>query len=101
LEFHPEDARALYLGALALIPVGQRDRALEWTQRALAVDPEDPAVLYNIACVYARLNMADPAIGCLEKALQQGEWYKAWAEHDSDLDSIRGYPRFQTLLKSI
>jgi serine/threonine protein kinase/Flp pilus assembly protein TadD len=101
LEFHPEDARALYLGASDLIQAGQRDRALEWTQRALAVDPEDPAVLYNVACVYARLNMADPAIGCLEKALQQGEWYKAWAEHDSDLDSIRSYPRFQTLLKSI
>ncbi len=101
LEFHPEDARALYLGSSALIQVGQRDRALEWTRRALAVDPEDPAVLYNVACGYARLNMTDDAITCLEKALQQGEWYKAWAEHDSDLDSIRSHSRFQALLKTI
>jgi serine/threonine protein kinase/Flp pilus assembly protein TadD len=101
LEFHPEDARALYLGSSALIQVGQRDRALEWTRRALAVDPEDPAVLYNIACSYSKLGMTDDAIACLEKALEQGEWYKAWAEHDSDLDLIRSHPRFQALLKSI
>jgi serine/threonine protein kinase/Flp pilus assembly protein TadD len=101
LEFHPEDARALYLGASALIQVGQKDRALEWTNRALAVDPEDPAVLYNVACTHARLGLTDQAIVCLEKALQQGEWYKAWAEHDSDLDSLRSDPRFQSLLKSI
>jgi adenylate cyclase len=101
LEFHPEDARALYLGSSCLIQVGQRDRALEWTRRALAVDPEDPAVLYNVACCYARLGMTDDAVACLEKALQQGEWYKAWAEHDSDLDLVRSHPRFQALLKSI
>jgi serine/threonine protein kinase/Flp pilus assembly protein TadD len=101
LEFHPEDARALYLGTAALIQSNQRDRALEWTQRALAVDPEDPAVLYNVACSYARLGMSEKSITCLEKALQQGEWYKAWAEHDSDLDPIRSEPRFQALLKEI
>ena len=101
LEFHPEDARALYLGSSALIQVGQRDRALEWTQRALAVDPEDPAVLYNVACTYARLGMTDKSVTCLEKALQQGEWYKAWAEHDSDLDHIRSDPRFQALMKQL
>ena len=70
-------------------------------RRALAVDPEDPAVLYNIACSYSKLGMTDDAIACLEKALEQGEWYKAWAEHDSDLDLIRSHPRFQALLKSI
>jgi len=101
LEFHPEDARALYLGSGALIQANQRDRALEWTQRALAIDPDDPAVLYNVACVHARLGMTEKAITCLERALQQGEWYKAWAEHDSDLDSIRSEPRFQALLKQI
>ncbi len=101
LEFHPEDVRALYLGTAALIQAGQRDRALEWTQRTLAIDSEDPAVLYNIACTYAMLDMTEESITCLEKALRQGEWYKAWAEHDSDLDPIRSHPRFQALLKAI
>ncbi|HEY6903574.1 MAG TPA: protein kinase [Candidatus Acidoferrales bacterium] len=101
LEFHPEDVRALYLGTAALIQAGQRDRALEWTQRTLAIDSEDPAVLYNIACTYAMLDMTEESITCLEKALRQGEWYKAWAEHDSDLDPIRSHPRFQSLMKAI
>ena len=101
LEFHPDDARALYLGSSGLIETGQRDRGLEWTRRAQSVDPDDPAVLYNVACSYALLNMSEDAINCLEKAFEQGEWYKAWAEHDSDLDHLRNIPRFQALLKSI
>jgi TolB-like protein/cytochrome c-type biogenesis protein CcmH/NrfG len=101
LELHPDDARALYLGASGLIESGQRDRALQWTQRALQVDPEDPAVLYNVACSYAQMGRTEEAIDCLEKALSLGEWYKSWAEHDSDLDSLRNNPRFQALLKAI
>jgi len=79
----------------------QPERAKDWTERALAIDPEDPAVLYNVAGNYARLGMSEPALDCLEKAAAAGEWYKAWAEHDSDLDSLRSHPRFQALLKSL
>jgi non-specific serine/threonine protein kinase len=98
---HPEDARALYLGGTALSYSKQFDRAREWTNRALAIDPDDPAVLYNVACNYAQMSEPEKAIECLEKALALGEWYKGWAEHDSDLDPIRNDPRFQALLKSI
>ena len=101
LEMHPDDARALYLGASALIEAGQRDRAIQWTRRALDIDPEDPGVLYNVACSYAQLGLKEDAIRCLEKAANAGEWLKGWAEHDSDLDSLRSDPRFQGLLKSI
>jgi serine/threonine protein kinase/tetratricopeptide (TPR) repeat protein len=101
IELHPDDARALYFGGSGLIGAGQRERALEWTQRALAIDPDDPAVLYNVACNYAQLGRIDESVGCLERALALGEWYKGWAEHDSDLDPLRNDSRFQTLLKAI
>jgi len=101
LEFHPDDARALYMGASGLTESGQRERALGWTRRALAIDPNDPAVLYNVACSYAQIGLSEEAIDCLERALAQGEWYKGWAEHDSDLDPLRSHPRFQTLLKAM
>ena len=54
-----------------------------------------------MACDYALLGESEKAIACLEKTLIQGEWYKGWAEHDSDLDSIRAHPRFQAMMKSI
>ncbi|ABF41396.1 serine/threonine protein kinase with TPR repeats [Candidatus Koribacter versatilis Ellin345] len=101
VELHPEDARALYLGASGLIDAKQMDRALDWTNRALSIDPDDPAVLYNVACSYAKLAMSEKAMDCIEKALALGEYYKAWAEHDSDLDSLRSSPRFQAMLKAI
>jgi serine/threonine protein kinase/Tfp pilus assembly protein PilF len=104
LELHPDDARALYLGAAGLFQVGQKERALEWARRALSVDPDDPMVLYNVACSYALQGKSDEAIGLLEKVMAQsssGSLHKVWAEQDSDLDSLRGDPRFQALLKSL
>ena len=104
LELHPDDARALYLGAAGLFQVGQRERALEWARRALSVDPDDPMVLYNVACSYALLGLTEDAITCLEKVMAQsssGSLHKVWAEQDSDLDSLRSNPRFQALLKSL
>ena len=102
LELHPDDARALYLGAAGLFQVGQRERALDWAHRALSVDPDDPMVLYNVACSYALLGLKDEAIACLEKVMAQsssGSLHKVWAEQDSDLDPLREDPRFQVLLK--
>jgi serine/threonine protein kinase/Tfp pilus assembly protein PilF len=98
LELHPDDARALYLGATDLCQLGERARSLDWARRALAIDPEDCGILYNVACVYSLQGLAEEAIDCLEKALQHGFWYKRWAQHDSDLDSVRKHPRFQSLM---
>jgi serine/threonine protein kinase/Tfp pilus assembly protein PilF len=101
LELHPDDARALYLGAGNLADTGQCDRAVEWVRRALAIDQEEPSILYNSACVFAKLGNSDEALDCLEKAMapSKGHWYRQWAAKDSDLDAIRNHPRFQQLMK--
>ena len=52
---HPGDARALYFGANALSQLGQREKSMEWVERALELEGEEPQVLYNVACVYALL----------------------------------------------
>ncbi len=97
LELNPDDARALYLSAGALAQLGERERALELAKRAFAIDPEDSGVLYNVACVYANLGDAENAITCLEKAIQNGFGHREWLEHDTDLASLRGDPRFMAL----
>jgi non-specific serine/threonine protein kinase len=99
LELHPDDARALYLGAGCLARLGERARSLDWAGRALAIDPEDCGILYNVACTYALQGKSEEAIDCLEKAMKHAHWYKRWIEHDSDLDSLRSHPRFQALLE--
>ena len=98
LELNPDDPRALYLGANALIQLGEHQRGLEWVKRAYAMDPEDSGVLYNVACCYAVLGQTDDALVCLEKAIQNGFGHKEWLENDSDLEVLRAEPRFQNLL---
>jgi len=101
LELHPDDARALYLGAAGLTNIGERQKALDWTRRALAIEPDDPGVLYNVSCNYSLLGRPEEAIECLEKAIENGFGFKQWIEHDSDLDPLRSHPRFLTLLKRL
>src|SRR5512135_2573811 len=101
LELNPDDARALYLGASALVQLGDRERGLEWARRAFNIDPEDSGVLYNVACVYTLVGQTDDAIGCLEKAVQNGFGHREWLENDSDLDALRGDPRFEALRRKL
>ncbi len=101
VEVHPNDSRALYLGAGASLSVGDRERALQWADRALAVDPEETAVLYNVACNYNLVGESDHALDLLEKAVHNGFGHKEWLENDPDFLSLRGHPRFQALIQSL
>jgi len=101
LELNPDDARALYLSAGGLVQIGERERGLEWARRAFSIDPEDSGVLYNVACVYALVGQTDDAIGCLEKAIQNGFGHREWLENESDLNSLRGDPRFEALRRKL
>jgi tetratricopeptide (TPR) repeat protein len=98
---HPDDARAWYLGAVVWCQLGEAARGLDWAGRALAIDPDEPVTLYNVACVYCLQGQTEQALDCLEKALKHGFAHKEWIEHDSDLDPLRGQPRYQTLLKTL
>ncbi len=95
---HPGDSRALYFGANALAQLQQRERAVEWLERAVAIEPDEPNVQYNVACVYALLGEVEKAIDCLEKSITRGWVQREWMEHDPDLEAVRRHPRYQALL---
>jgi len=101
VEANPEDLRALCLGATAFIRDGQVEQGLEWARRALAVDSEEPLILYNVACVYSLCGKAEETVDLLEKATKAGFGDTAWLDHDSDLDSVREHPRFKALLETL
>jgi len=98
LELHPYDARALYLGANELGRLGDSAGAEAWAKRALAMEPEDPGVLYNVCCVYAVIGKIEEALDCLEHGAKVGLPAPEWLEHDSDLDPLREHPRFKSIM---
>lgn len=103
LTLHPENARAAYLGANALVVLGEAVRAREWASRALSIDPDDVLTQYNVVCVYSLLGDLDEAFDLLERLLPYAghELKHGWIKHDSDLDPLRSRPRYQKVLEII
>ncbi|HVF39561.1 MAG TPA: protein kinase [Gemmatimonadaceae bacterium] len=101
LELNPDDARACILGASANANIHDAERAAMYAERAIAVDPEDPMLLYNVACTYGVLGKSDDCLNALEQAVSKGWGDKSWLEHDSDLDSIRELPRYQAIVQAM
>ncbi|HDT14272.1 MAG TPA: tetratricopeptide repeat protein [Candidatus Aminicenantes bacterium] len=99
VDLHPDDVRALYMGANGLIALGQKAKGLEWARRARRIEPDDPMVLYNLGCIHALAGDLEEAIDCLERAAAGGLLQKGWYEHDGDLEPVRGHPRFKALLE--
>jgi len=101
LNLNPDDVRALYMGANGLVALGQNEKGIEWTTGALALEPDDPMVLYNVACIYSLAGRTAETLDCLVRAVEAGLTQRGWLEHDSNLDPIRGDPRFQALMKRL
>jgi adenylate cyclase len=101
LELNPDDQRALALAANAAMAVGELDRAMDWANRALELGPNNPSLLYNLACFYALAGEVEDSLNCLERRATLGSIAREWMENDSDLDSIRNHPRFQAVLKQL
>ncbi|EPE95340.1 adenylate/guanylate cyclase domain-containing protein [Rhizobium grahamii] len=101
-EQSPDSSSPVGRAGLAYAHLGDRQQALSWTERALALDPSDAITRYNAACVYAILGDTERAIDLLEQLRPSSSFYQLeWFANDSDLDNIRSDPRFQELLADI
>jgi serine/threonine protein kinase/Tfp pilus assembly protein PilF len=97
VKLNPDDARAFTIGAVALCRLGERQSGLEWAERAIAIDPNDAGIQYNVACLFALEGERTRALQSLEAAVRAGFAHRDWVEKDPDLDSIRDDPRFKAL----
>jgi adenylate cyclase len=95
---NPDDARARMYYALALVINGQRDDALREGTKALELSADDPMMLYNCACLYARLGELARAVDTLRQAVAGGYENFGWMKHDPDLDPLRDNPEFLALV---
>jgi adenylate cyclase len=98
----PESSRPAQLGACSLASLGEVDKAKEWIDRALAIDPDDTHIQYNAACTWAQLGENERALDLLQKwASHVGRENRDWMEQDPDLDSVRDNPRYRKILDLI
>jgi adenylate cyclase len=100
LSHDPSNGAAMSFGALAHAALGQSDRAREWIERALLVDPDNLSMRYNFACAFAAfLDDKESALRHLERSLlTAGAFHLSLIESDPDLDSVRDEPRFKSML---
>ena len=101
LDIDPTNRRALSLTPQALFNDGQIERALEWTNKALKLYPDDASILFNAACFMAKTGRKGEALDYLENVFGRGYGKLDWIEHDPDFDSLREEPRFKALLDKL
>jgi Tetratricopeptide repeat len=83
-----------WLAALPFLEAGEPERGIDVFREALERYPGNPNVLYNLACFEALAGRREDALDHLEQAVAADPRTRAWAQTDSDFDSIRDDPSF-------
>jgi TolB-like protein/Flp pilus assembly protein TadD len=96
---NPDDSRARMYYAITLAERGRKEEAIREGAAALELSPGDPMMLYNCACLYARLGETGRAVDTLRQAMSGGYENFGWMKHDPDLDSLREDPGFIVLMQ--
>jgi adenylate cyclase len=95
----PSNGAAISFGVSALGALGEKDRAREWMERALLIDPDNLNMRYNFACSLARdLGDKEAALRMLDSSLSRIKGSLGSAEYDPDLECLRDDPRFHKIL---
>ncbi len=88
--------------AEALINLGELYTQKGFYEKGLAVDlrltmlrPDDPVVLYNLACSYSLIKDLDRAFRVMKAAVQKGYSDFDYLEQDTDLVNLRQLPAFK------
>jgi TolB-like protein/Flp pilus assembly protein TadD len=97
---NPDDSRARMFYAIALAELGRKDQAIAEGAAAVDLSPNDSVMLYNGACLYARLGEKPKAIETLREAINAGVTNFSWMAHDPDLDTLRAEPEFIALFEN-
>jgi adenylate cyclase len=91
---NPDDARGRMIYANMLQASGDLAGAKKEAQAAIDAAPEDSVMMYNAACLYAKMGEKRRAIDTLREAIDAGVRNFQWMKHDPDLNSLRDDPEY-------
>jgi tetratricopeptide (TPR) repeat protein len=80
---------------------GRLQAAIESLQEALAIDPRQAILHYNVACYWSLAGHTELALEHLAIAFDLGPEYRELAADEPDFDPIRGLPSFRELTNVI
>jgi len=84
--------------SLELLKRKDYPKAEEVLMEALALNPDQPTNIYNMACLKARTNRPTEALAYLERAANAGFTDFLHIERDEDLASLREMPQYKALI---
>jgi adenylate cyclase len=91
---NPDDSRARMFYAVTLAESGRKADAIREGSNALEISPDDPMMLYNCACLHARLDEPRRALELLRHAISRGQLTFGWMRHDPGLGVLRDNAEF-------
>ena len=94
----PEDVRARILLAGNHAYFGNKNGAAQQLEKAVAMRPNDPNILYNASCAYGLLEMKGEALAMLKRAAETGFSDMEWVSRDTDLACLHGDAEFERLI---
>jgi adenylate cyclase len=96
----PSNGAALGIAAGGLAIGGQHERAREWIDRAMLLDPDNDNMRYNFACILAGyMQDKEAALALLATTLMRSRLHLVAAQTDPDFDCLRDDPRYAALIE--
>jgi len=95
LKKKPDFYEAMVLLGDLYTRTGRYQDGLGMDEKLYQLDPQNPVILYNLACSYSLTNQIDLSFRSLKKAINCGYDDLYHLEHDADLENLRKDLRFQ------
>jgi adenylate cyclase len=96
----PDNGSAMGCIVLCLTTLGENERAREWMERGVLLDPDNMNMRYNFACILiSDLHDLDAGLDLLEpltKVFLRPSLN--WIKNDPDMDRVRNHPRYIAIM---
>ncbi len=80
---------------------GKFENGLRIDEQLARLRPDDPTVLYNLACSYALVGQLEAAVSALNRAIDGGYDDFKWLMKDPDLKKLRSSALFKPVKEKI